>query len=677
MAHLWNADYYWDNTISSHDLCEGSNGPDDLTATDACSGANINIEYTLFLDLDGDGTMETIVNSVNFPGFNTIYVGNNDGDADLTDGIARSFDGRPVPANQKYGFAIQENISGVNRTASVRWNTFQSPNSYTIPELPYGTHKIKWFVSDGCGNDSVCEYTFVVKDCKAPTVVCINGLSVNIMPTGMIQLWASDFLQYTEDNCTPAGQIKIGIRKSGTGTGFPVDGNGNPITGVQFTCTEVGTQFVELWGIDAAGNADYCETYVLVQDNAGNCTTGPKVSVAGALKTEMNEGVEQAEVKLAGSHPSLPPISLFNFTNANGEYNFNAVPVATNYTVTPEEDENPLNGVSTYDLVLISKHILGIEPFDSPLKMIAADANKSGSITTFDIVEFRKLILGIYDELPANTSWRFVEKSFNFPNTQNPFATAFPENMSVQNASNDMTGDFNAIKVGDVNNSAIANLTMNADDRSAGTLYFDVQDRVVKAGELVSVNFKSSDKVAGFQFTMNLNGLEVAEIVSNDKVNASNFGIFGNTVTTSVDGADAFTVVFRATQAGELSKMIGVGSKITRAGAFVNGGERYDVAFRFNGANGAVISGAGFELLQNTPNPVKNATAITFNLPEAAEATLTITNVEGRAVKTVSGSFAKGMNTITINGSELETGVLFYEVKSGKFSATKKMVVVE
>ena len=54
------------------------------------------------------------------------------------------------------------------------------------PQLPYGVHKIKWAVTDGCGNEATCEYTFEVKDCKPPTVVCFNGLSVNIMTTGMV-----------------------------------------------------------------------------------------------------------------------------------------------------------------------------------------------------------------------------------------------------------------------------------------------------------------------------------------------------------------------------------------------------------------------------------------------------------------------------------------------------------
>jgi hypothetical protein len=111
------------------------------------------------------------------------------------------------------------------------------------------------------------------------------------------------------------------------------------------------------------------------------------------------------------------------------------------FTIEPEKDDNPLNGVTTYDLVLISKHILGLEPLNSPYKMIAADANKSGSITTFDIVEIRKLILGIYTELPNNTSWRFVDKSFSFPNANNPFQTAFPEVISVADAMTSQWGE--------------------------------------------------------------------------------------------------------------------------------------------------------------------------------------------------------------------------------------------
>ncbi len=108
---LWNEIYWWDNGLQIHDLCEE---PTDLciTGTDACSGSNINIEYLLFLDLDGNGSMETVINSVNTGiagyGWNNVPF-DNGSNPNFTGGTPRAFDERPVPNNQKWGFAIQEN----------------------------------------------------------------------------------------------------------------------------------------------------------------------------------------------------------------------------------------------------------------------------------------------------------------------------------------------------------------------------------------------------------------------------------------------------------------------------------------------------------------------------------------------------------------------------------------
>jgi len=686
---LWNEMYWWDNGIQTHDLCEE---PTDLciTGTDACSGANINIEYLLFLDLDGDNIMETVVNSVNTgiaapigEGWNTVRY-NNVNTPNFSGGTLRQFDERPVPFNQKWGFAIQETVNGNTKVACVRWNTQQQQNSFVVPELPHGTHKIKWFITDGCGNNKEYEYTFTVKDCKAPTVVCLNGLSVNIMPTGMITLWASDFLQYTEDNCTPANQIKIGVRKCGTGTGFPIDGNGNPITSVNFTCTEIGAQCIELWAIDATGNADYCETFVIVQDNIGICGGDPKPVIAGALKTESQEGVEEANAVLYGiPHNGNPVVNLTDMTDNLGSFMFiNALPVGSDYVLAPEKDDNPLNGVTTYDLVLISKHILGIEPFNSPYKMIAADGNKSGSITTFDIVEYRKLILGIYTEMPNNTSWRFVDKDYIFPNLLNPFQELFPETKSVQNMQMaNLEEDFVGVKIGDVNNSVIPNALVSAEERSLGTLYFDVDDRNVNAGDIVEVKMTASEKVEGYQFTMDLNGLEALDILPGDNMGKDNFSVSANFITASVNAdAGQFAFRFRATRSGQLSQMIGLGNSVTRTEGYtlINGeATKKDLALRFKSPSGMTINSAGFELLQNAPNPAKGFTNISFFLPEAAEATLTVSNAEGRMVKILKSEFAKGFNTVTLQRAELETGILFYQLDTPTHSATKKMIVVE
>lgn len=266
---LWNESYWFDPVNQTPDL---SDAPVEasLTLSDDCPGASLTLRYLLFLDLDNNGTWETVVKSWEPPAPGTVNF-NNANNPNYEGGDVRNFDERPVPANEQYQFALETITSGNTVQGNLRWVNPLTPNTFLIPQLPYGTHKIKWVAEDNLGNNQVCEYPIVVKDCKAPTVVCLNGLSVNLMPTGVITLWASDFLQYGEDNATPTPLLEYGIRKCGTGTGFPINADGSPLNSVTFSCTEIGTQCVELWVRDASGNADYCETYTIVQDNLDNC----------------------------------------------------------------------------------------------------------------------------------------------------------------------------------------------------------------------------------------------------------------------------------------------------------------------------------------------------------------------------------------------------------------------
>ena len=725
VADLWNESYWYDNNIGSNNLGEGPSGLS-VTASDLCSGTDIDVRFLLFLDLDGNNDLETVVNSADLPGFNNVQFGNAL-NPNYTGGVSRAFDERAVPPDQKYGFALQTADIGAKKIATVCWNTQQQPGTYVTPELPYGKHKIRWIVSDGCGNESFREYAFEVKDSKAPTVVCLDGLSVNIMSTDMVQMWATDFLHYAEDNYTPPTTVapapnllRYAIRKVGAGSGFPVDTLGLPLTNVVFTCAELGPQQVELWAMDLAGNSSYCVTTIDVQDNGNFCTTTSNpdfVSVAGALKTELSEGLENANVSLQALPPNAgAPLDLNDITDAQGQYEFSdAVPLHSNYTVTPTMDDNPLNGVSTYDLVLISKHILGQEPLSSPYKMIAADANQSNSITTFDIVELRKLILGIYNELPNNSSWRFVDADYVFPVTANPWSAQFPETISLADVqTQQLADDFVAVKIGDVNNTVIPNSLAITDDRSNGTLLFDVDDRQVKAGEIFPVTFKADQRVQGWQFTLNLTGLEVADIAENGFVTKENFGVFAGALTTSVDvpaasaaAAGEFAITFRATKSGLLSKMLGVSGRITRAegykvndamtndamtnDAMTNDGmtndamtndamtndamTKLDVALRFNSPAGMTISGVGFELYQNQPNPFVNKTVIGFHLPGAAEATLTVHDETGRMLFTQKGQFAVGYNAIPLDRALRNTnGLLYYTLETDTDTATKKMI---
>lgn len=177
------------------------------------------------------------------------------------------------------------------------------------------------------------------------------------------------------------------------------------------------------------------------------------VDISGNVQTHWGQAMVNCMVVLSGGASDT------TYTNIAGNYSFTGLEAGLSYTVTPVKTGNDGNGVSTFDLVLISKHVLGLEPLNSPWKIIAADNNKSNSVTTFDIVEGRKLILEIYTEFPNNSSWRFFPADMVFPDPNNPFSgTFFTNSLTLDNllqSNSDVS--FRAVKTGDVNNSADPN----------------------------------------------------------------------------------------------------------------------------------------------------------------------------------------------------------------------------
>jgi len=675
---FWNEMYWNDPTLETHDLCEE---PTEIsfTGTDNCTDQEVSIDYLLFLDLDYDGIRETVVNSNNLGmnglGWNNVRY-NNLNTPNFLGGTPREFDGRPVPADEKMGFAIETTTSGSTKTARVSWNTQSQPNIHTAPLLPHGSHRIKWFVTDGCGNNKEYEYNFTVRDCRPPNVVCLDSISVNMLPNNNLQINATDLLDYAEDNCTPTDKIILSIRKCGLGTGFPLDGLSNPITNVSFSCSELGDQCVEVWAIDKAGNADFCEATVHITDNTDICTPS---NSTGRIITELGQGVGDVGIELK-SIPLSPPLGVITTTDTSGYYNISglfSLPPASR-SIFPQRDDNPLNGVTTFDLVLISQHILSISPLNSPYKMIAADANKSGSITSFDIVEFRKLILGIYTEMPNNTSWRFVDSSFVFPNPQNPFQTSFPDTIPITNP---IPFNFIAIKVGDINNTVSPNAQSPATERFEGTVYLDSEDRSIQEGEVLELLFRASERLDGCQFSMELDGLEILDILPGADMGREHFAYFPakSTLTAAWEqgGQASFILKIQAHQSGSLRDMLRLSNHITPTEAYLYAqqphnaqpGIKQHLALRFGKESSA------FELFQNQPNPFAAKTAVTFQLPEASTATLTVFDGNGSVLWSKTADWPAGLNTVAVDLSGMgAAGVLYYKLETPERSAVRKMI---
>lgn len=133
-------------------------------------------------------------------------------------------------------------------------------------------------------------------------------------------------------------------------------------------------------------------------------------------------------------------------TPSDGVFSFVNLTDGEDYTVSFSKGGNHANGVSTFDLVWISRHILGVQTFDQQYDYWAADVNNSEVVTTLDMIQSRRLILAINTEFSNNTAWRFVEADAAFPD-----AGSF----GVTNLNEDINFDVIGIKVGDVNESAV------------------------------------------------------------------------------------------------------------------------------------------------------------------------------------------------------------------------------
>jgi len=124
------------------------------------------------------------------------------------------------------------------------------------------------------------------------------------------------------------------------------------------------------------------------------------------------------------------------------------------YRLSASFDDPFLSGITTLDLVLIVRHLLGLEPFLNPYKIIASDFNGDYNTNVQDVRDMRKIILGVVTDIPTNNSWNFLRSDFEFIDPLDPFQSiedSVDDPFSFQfNSINNLGYDFTGIKTGDI-----------------------------------------------------------------------------------------------------------------------------------------------------------------------------------------------------------------------------------
>ena len=567
-------------------------------------------------------------------------------------------------------------------------------------------HRVHWKVEDGCGNFASKTQYLTIKDLKKPTPYCLN-LSTALMQNGRVELWARDFDTGSFDNCTddeyliytfssnvppqlldPNEEDSWYNDNGVTNQNSYINGdaelwNGDLKSSSRiFDCDDIDEAYnmggvlpVSVYVWDLCGNYDYCVVNLEMTDNDDACGLDvPRALISGKVETSKGDDLTGMMMNLGSDIPGYPKE---NMTDEYGYFSFESNPMYVNYILTGSKNDDWLNGVTTLDLVLIQKHILGTLALDNPYKIIAADANNDQKVSSIDLIKLRKLILGIDLEITNNTSWRLVPKDVTMElNSPWPFDEMILLEDLVMNE-DDL--DFIAIKTGDVNESAIGNISsVETDARSSSIISLRIDESMSEEGCRLEFFSNENMSIAGFQFALSGINKSNFKIESGQiKLTESNYSKDGaalkfswnSNVLTEASAEEAlFSITYDKSNHDKVSLI---------NNSYVN--EIYtDTNLKVSKLLLKRSNKDLIELYGIQPNPLIESANISFWLANEQDFQLEFSKLDGVVLHTISGVGTSGVNQIEVNKSMLKghSGIVLCRLKADNQSMTKKAIVL-
>lgn len=397
-------------------------------------------------------------------------------------------------------------------------------------------------------------------------------------------------------------------------------------------------------------------------------------SVAGAVATRQSRGVEGVELGLSGQARLQTRTS-----GTDGHFDFAGLRGGYDYTLRPFLDKEPLNGVSTRDLIALQQHLVGVKLLDNPYDLIAADVNGSKGVSVADLLALRRLILGIDSRFATNTSWRFVDGGYKFPVPSNPWYGTFPELRNYNDLEGALTTNFVGVKIGDLTGDVLANRQVAATGRSGVALVLEAEDMELRAGSrvLVPMRVSGAESWDGMQFTLAYDRRALRLVAEESAFEGmETVGLFLDEGLLSCawgkplkSGERVLLLRFEVLRDGPISGMLEVNGRVTAAEAY-QGEETRPVELVFIHPKGEERPRA----LQNYPNPFMGETRIPFWVPIESQVWLRIYDLTGRLVLERSGVFSRGSHTFDLKAEELKEGnAWFYQIGGSDWIETKQM----
>ena len=540
-------------------------------------------------------------------------------------------------------------------------------------------HTIVWIVNDNCGNESTHITTVTFEDSILPTPFCLTGLTSNVPDSeGQIQVWANEFDFGSFDNCASDDELRFSIVPAGTEPLQPSDDAFESQTQYTLNCEDqVTTVELDVWVWDQSDNGDFCTVVFGISESCdGQNFDSENIAIGGGVMTPSRMPILQASVTLNANLSEFPKDLI---TSDEGKYVFTSNPIQENYILSVSKEGDDPEGVSTLDLLMIQRHIVGIQSFDNPYSLIASDANGDSKVTAVDIVALRQLVLGQSLEFANSPSWVFIDESASFFDELNPWP--FTESIDIENIVVSGFGfDFIGIKIGDINEDGPV---FNAETRSVEVENLYVEDAEFVYGEKIQlpVFAKDLESIYGLQFTLEHEGLNLIDVLPGQlNVNSQHYQRFNTNSTLSWNVEDdkvmlsddkaLFTLSFESVSEGKLKDVLKLSSTRTKSELYQTMDEVHTIQLG--------VFEDEFAVFQNEPNPFNEETIISFDLPDRSNVTLSYFTADGKLLTKSTNTFSKGRNQVTVTKEELNhTGLIYYRVESEYGNEVKKMILLK
>ena len=415
--------------------------------------------------------------------------------------------------------------------------------------------------------------------------------------------------------------------------------------------------------------------------NVVNITINSNNSFSGNIVFPNNKLIPSVACYLSGTkNDSL---------SFNSTYSFGCLTMPGDYTfkIKKKNEVNKTNGVTAVDIALTQSHILGKTLLKSPFKIIAADVNGDNKITALDIVFMKRLILGLdttftYGTAKEKRLWSFVDSSYKFPDTTNPFP--YKDSISYTGLSVSKTYQtFIGCKLGDVNwdwNPAVAKPVVNNSDAVELSYSYPSDALPGRADGYIHilVRVKNFKDMSGMQFTIRFDPTVMQwQAMGNNPLGietGNNHAGEGsvtflwvdpkNEIKTLDDGSVLMELVFKAIDNGRLimdnlnTNTLSLDGSVTAIAAYDKDYELHNVVMR----KVENVQPLQQETWTVSPNPTNGGLIhIQMNLREKKSIIFRLTDNTGRLILTKKAEGVKGINNIVLREGNIAAGAYYLQ----------------